>query len=58
MVKLKLETSELLEYFNIHMIVLKLLLVHLTIYHQKFVKKNHITRNLIFGPLVAFSMKW
>ena len=49
MVQLKLVTLELRGYYNIHMIALKQPLVLHIIYHQKFVKKNLIIKNQIFG---------
>ena len=55
---LKLVISVLLEFCSIPMIALKPLSELLIIYHQKFVKRNHTIKSLIFGHWDVFSMKW
>ena len=46
------------ECYNIHTIVRKQLSVHLITCPQKYVRKSHTIKNLIFGPWDVFCMKW
>lgn len=58
MEKSRLETLEMLEFFNTHTIVQKLQLELLITCRQKFAKNSLTIKNQTFGLLAASFMRW